>query len=64
MPETCFANEQRGVNERGIGRTKIAADLGMKQSGIGFAVNLGVQIAQNISWSNKLFTYIWTSLKF
>ena len=39
------------VNELGISRTKIAADLGMTQPGVGYAVNRGAQIAQKMKYT-------------
>ena len=46
-----------GVDELGISRTKIAADPGMTQAGIGYAVNRWAQITQKISlgWLHKLY---------
>ena len=38
------------VNELGISRTEIARCLGMTQPGVGYAVNRGAQIAQNMNY--------------
>ena len=48
-----------GVDELGISRTKIAADPGMTQAGIGYAVNRWAQITPKISlgWLYKLYIY-------